>query len=351
MNNTNRNTFPDNNQSLPPFPRRGEFGPHVCEAVRFYIPIMDDLTPEQIQILREHAAICPPCASFMHFMQQTTQAVAHLPESLPSARVDQFVMATIAAQTQASPSAQRSSQGRLGLLNRQPQPPPIFARRRLNKRLVGATLAISLAAMLLLALVGTLYFAGGIWSAPQQAFSLPANLTWDGYILYHTTTQLDAQGQSYQIATWYDFATGDSHVETTMDKSLDVVAIGNSHQMLGLDMMHHVAQWGADQWNSNESMFNLNAMRQDLHTKTDVYVGTEMFHGQKVYRIRSSNGLTVLLNMQYRPVNILRGAVGPGTGAPVYNTLQLLSPSKVPHDMWNMSVPSGFKMGHLPAKP
>ncbi len=154
------------------------------------------------------------------------------------------------------------------------RPLAIPARRRTrNPRLVAATLALSLAAMLLLALVGTLYFAGGLWSAPQQAFSLPANLTWNGYVLYHTATPLNAQGQLYQVNTWYDFATGDSHVETMMDNSLDVVAIGNSRQMLGLDMMHHVAQWDANQWNSNESMFNLNVMREDLQTKTDVYLG------------------------------------------------------------------------------
>jgi hypothetical protein len=351
MNNTNRNMASDDNQVLPPFPRSGEFGLHVCQAARFYITIMDDLTPEQIQILREHAAICPPCADFMRFMQQTTQMVAHLPESLPSTRADQFVMATIAAQTQTLPAPQRPNRGRIGLLDRQTRMQPVFARRGMNRRLVGTTFAISLAAMLLLALVGTLYFAGGIWPAPQQAFSMPANLSWDGYILYHTATQLDVQGQPFQVASWYDFATGESHVETTMDNSVDVVAIGNNHQMLGLDMMHHVAQWGAEQWNSDESMFNLNAMRKDLQTKTDVYMGTEMFHGQKVYRIHCPNGLTLLLNMQYKPVNILRGAVGPGTGAPVYNTLQMLTPSQVPNDMWNMNVPSGFRMGNLPAKP
>ncbi len=80
-------------------------------------------------------------------------------------------------------------------------------------------------------------------------------------------------------------------------------------------------------------------------------LGTEQFHSQEVYRIRCSNGLTLLLNMQYKPVNVLRGAVGPGTGSPVYNTVQLLPSSKVPGDMWNMSVPTGFKMGSLPAKP
>jgi hypothetical protein len=352
MNNTNRNMIPDNQEApLPSFPKRGEYGLHVCEAVRFYITIMDDLAPEQIQILREHVAICPPCDAFLRFMQQTTHRVASLPESHPSARVDQAVMAAI--------TAQKDDQALVGTQfitpnashRRQPQLLGIPARRSRNSRLVAATLAISLAAMLLLALVGTLYFAGGFWSAPQQAFSLPANLTWNGNILYHTESELDAQGQLYQVDAWYDFATGDSHVETMMDNSLDVVAVGNSKTMLGLDMMHHVAQWGANQWNSNESVFNLNAMRQDLQTKTDVYVGTEQFHGQEVYRIRCSNGLTLLLNMQYKPVNILRGAVGPGTGAPVYNTVQLLPTSQVPGDMWNMSVPSGFKMGNLPKRP
>jgi hypothetical protein len=58
-----------------------------------------------------------------------------------------------------------------------------------------------------------------------------------------------------------------------------------------------------------------------------------------------------LLDMHYMPVNVLRGAVGPGTGRPMYETLQLLSHSQVSDSMWNMSVPPGFQMGTLPTKP
>jgi len=55
--------------------------------------------------------------------------------------------------------------------------------------------------------------------------------------------------------------------------------------------------------------------------------------------------------MQYRPVNVLRGAVGPGTGEPIYTALQLLPPSQVSASMWDMSVPKGYHMGNLPTQP
>ncbi len=81
------------------------------------------------------------------------------------------------------------------------------------------------------------------------------------------------------------------------------------------------------------------------------FLDKDMFRGQAVYRIRCSNGMVLLLNMQYEPVNVLRGAVGPGTGEPVYDSLDMMPSSHVAGEMWDMRVPAGFKMGALPGKP
>jgi len=201
----------------------------------------------------------------------------------------------------------------------------------------------------MLSLVTTLHFLGG--PAATQGFALPATLTWDSYVLYHSETRLDNKGERYRVETYHDMSTGRMHVETTMPGSLDVVAIGTDHSMLGLDTMHHVAQWGADGWNVDDSAFDLAELRNDLHTQIASYLGKDFFHGQPVYRVRSRNGLVLLLSMDYKPVNVLRGAVDPGTGEPVYDTLLLMLSSQVAKSMWEMSVPTGYRMGKLPTKP
>jgi hypothetical protein len=169
-------------------------------------------------------------------------------------------------------------------------------------------------------------------------------------VLHHTQTVKSSIGKVYKVSTYHDFATGRMNVETVMDGELDVVLVSDAHEELGMDMMHHVAQWGATQWSVDESMFNLKQLRSDLQTKRAVYDGKAAFHGQDVYRIRYSDGEVLLLDMDYMPVNVLRTVNNSGTSAPVYDTLQWLPLSKVPHDMWDMNVPSGFKMGTLPAK-
>src|SRR5438067_8713896 len=95
MNNANR--LPSPQETIPPLPKAGESGPQVCAAVRLYLAIQDDLTPDQVQLLLEHVRTCPDCANMQRLMQQTTRIFATLPASEPSNRVDQAVMTTIAA--------------------------------------------------------------------------------------------------------------------------------------------------------------------------------------------------------------------------------------------------------------
>jgi hypothetical protein len=230
-------------------------------------------------------------------------------------------------------------------------------RKHKHKRgFAGKPFAVSLtviaaAAMLFFVMGMTLHFWNGFPPSKAQVFSLPANLSWNGYVLYQSETRLDAKGIRYNVSTYDNLGTGQMHVETVMPGSLDVVAVGDKQQVLGLDMMHQVAAWGAIAWSVDETAFDLAALRSDLAADRAEYLDEDLFRGQTVYRVRCSNGLVLLLDMHYNPVNVLRGAVGPGTGEPIYDTLKLMPTATVSHTMWDMSVPAGFKMGKLPQKP
>lgn len=376
MNDTGQ--FPLPGDQMPPLPKAGEFGSLTCSTVRFYLAILDDLPPGQVQLLLDHVRNCPDCTAVHHQMRQTTHMLAGLPESAPSPRVDQAIKAAITARN--NRQAPANIIGHQDHLPTPASPYPKKTKKR-TRSIVGAPLAralgasppagtlgasspagalrvtrlasalggVALAAVLLLALLTTMHFLGG--TTTPQAFALPANLSWNGYVLYQSETRIDDKGERYQVDCYYDLDTGHMHVETIMPDSLDVVAVSAGQEVLGLDMMHHVAQWGAKAWSVDESVFNLAQLRSDMATHRAVYLDEDMFHDQPVYRIRTSNGLVLLLDMHYRPVNVLRGAVGPGTGAPIYDALVLMPASHVSSSMWNMSVPPGFRMGTLPEKP
>jgi hypothetical protein len=343
MNNTNH--FPSPGDSLPSIPASGEHGPDVCATIRLYMAVQNDLTPEQQRVVSEHIHTCVDCAEEQRILNRSTQLVAdfaRLTQSEPSSRVDQAIMAAIAAHTATgtpAPIAAKESQA---------QPPTrIPTKTRRPIWLVGQLVA---AALILLALISSVYIFGIAPHAPW-AFQLPQNLSWNGYVLYHTQTEISTNGIRYRIETYDDLSTGRMHVETTIPDQLDVVVVGEDHKMLGMDMLHHVAQWGADAWSVDDSIFNLAALRSDLQAKRAVYLDEDTFRGQPVYRIRLQNGLVLLLNMQYQPVNVLQGALGPGTGGPMYDTLKLMPSSQVSPSMWNMTIPQGFRMGTLPPKP
>ncbi|GAC1348882.1 MAG: hypothetical protein NVS4B7_09070 [Ktedonobacteraceae bacterium] len=343
--NTHSFSLPENNISLPPLPKSGDRGPDVCAIIQLYLGIQDELLPAQVAILQEHIRTCPNCALVQQELQQTNYLFANLPVSEPSARVDQAIRAAIAAGSNGkvvtSPRMQSDRESRPYYTHIQPPE----ARRR-SRSIAGATFAVALTAVLLFALFTTLHFITG---STLQAF-LPANLSWNGYILYHSETRITPKGQRYRIDTYHDLATDRIHVETVLLNALDVVVIGNNHEMLGLDMMHHIAQWGVAAWSVDESIFNLPQLRSDMAAKRAVYLGKDTFHDQDVYRIRSRSGLVLLLNMHYQPVNVLRGAIGSSTGEPIYNTLKLMPASHVSNSMWNMSIPPTFHMGILPSK-
>jgi hypothetical protein len=362
MSSTDHLPLPHNNNDMPPLPPIGATGPQVCATIRLYLAIADDLAPDEVTILNEHVRTCPECAKAQRLLQHTTDLFNGLPSSTPSSRVDQAIMAAIAARHNGHVGAQRIAPVRSSRVSAPiPAIPASIAayaaqKSRRSSRFAGKPLGIAVtvlavAAMLFLVLSTTLHFLGVFLPAQQQTFSLPNNLSWNSYVLYHSETRIDESGKPYRVTTYNNLGTGNLHVETVMDGVLDVVAIGTASKMLGLDMMRRVAQWGAEDWSSDESMFNLAALRSDLAYNRATYLDEETFRGEQVYRIRCSNGLILLLNMRYQPVNVLRGATGPGTGTPIYDTLEVMPASSVSSNMWDISVPGGFRMGTLPKRP
>jgi hypothetical protein len=362
MNHTNFNSFssPDDSMSLsslPPLPKASERGPHVCVVIQLYLGIVDELSPTQRGIIHEHLHNCLNCAAVQGQVQYTNRLFADLPVSAPSARVDQAVMAAIAARsngkTASSQHVQSDSLGNSSMARRTHFPNGggtlmvALGVATLRKRWLVAATSLALVGALLFAVLATFHVM------PNSATGtfLPANLSWSGYVLYHSETRHNSQGQRYRVDTYHNLSTDRIHIETMMLNILDVVVVGDKYAMLGLDMMHHIAQWGANDWKVDETPFNLAKLRSDISANRATYLDKDTFHGQDVYRVRCRDGLVLLLNMHYQPVNVLRGAVGPGTGEPVYDILQLMPASHISNSMWDMRIPAGFRMGTLPPQP
>ncbi|OLB64551.1 MAG: hypothetical protein AUH94_01930 [Ktedonobacter sp. 13_2_20CM_2_54_8] len=333
MNNTFNDDLPmPQNDDMPPLPGIGEVGPQVCATVQLYLGVMDDLTAEQVAIIQEHVRGCPDCARVQGVMQGATHVFGSLPDSMPSSRVDEAVMAAIAARRKGGiqgdailPGTRRGEGGvdeRKGPLGRPGEEEGTRATTRREVR-----------------------------DVPRREGRGRVRLGWGAIAAAAiAAVRIDAHGASYRVNTYYDPGSGRQHVETVMPGSMDVVAVGDGHSVLGMDMMHHVAQHNANVWSTDESMFNLAEIRSDLKANRAVFMGKDVFRGEPVYRILCSNGLVLLLDMQYKPVNVLRG-VGSGSGEPVYDAIVLMPPSHVSSQMWDMRVPPGFKMGELPGKP
>jgi len=322
-----------NSTDLPPIPKLGEYGPQVCNTVRLYLAVLDDLSPEQVNLLFKHVQICSTCTAEFQFLNSATRLVEGLSSTSPSPRIDAAIMALQFDQN--------------GVRTRQPV--KVAHRRRPSVRVISQAV-VAIAAILFFVILTATHF---IALAPggSQTFALPANLSWSNYILYHSETRTGANGMVYRVVSYHDLGSNQMHIETMASDQLDVVVVGDDHAMLGMDMLHHVAQWHADAWAVDDSLFNLAELRVELQTQSAVYLDKESFRGQDVYRIRCKDGLVMLLDMDYMPVNVLQGSASSDMARPMYDTLKLMSVSEMPTSMWNMSVPSGFQMGTLPAKP
>ncbi len=326
---------------FPPFPTPGARGPQVCVSVRFYLAIINDLPLEQTRILSEHLQTCPGCAAEFRLLHHATRLVAALPESAPSARVDAAILAALTG---------RSELPRRLQMEKQTDPRVSALRKDRSARRSGAAVLALVAALLVLVLAGM--FLRGLIFPTAPAFELPANLSWNGYVLHYTQTRLDAHGQSYQVDVYQDLGTNQMHIESSMPGQFDVIVVATPTTMLGKDMMHHVVQIGSrvEGWAVDGSLFMLTRLRQDLATHHAIYLGLGTFQGQQVYQMRASNGQVLLLNLHYLPVGVVRGVSGPGNGIPVYESYQLMTSAQVSDSMWDTSIPSGFRMGRLPCK-
>ena len=360
----NNHAMPSPYDSLPPLPAPGERGPHVCDIIRLYLAVLPDLslTPAQQAIIDDHLRICAACKEEQRLLNEVEQLLVGFSdvETAPSARVDQAVMAAIVARkgdlnrTELASALVNPSTPATALTSDRSTPAPVASRARRRERRRGRLFVLlsqlAVAAIFLLALLATIHFATGVL-APATTFALPANLTWNGYVLYHTQTKMDAQGERYQVLSYHELSSGNMHVETVMPGQMDVVVVKAGQQMLGEDMMHHVAQMDPQGWLVDDSAFDLATLKSDLQAHRAIYEGKDTFHGQPVYRVRLPGGLVLLLDMRYQPVNVLQGASGPGTGSPIYDTLRLIPAQQVPDSMWWTQVPAGFHMGTLPPGP
>lgn len=318
------------NIDLPPLSEEMH-GPQFCAAVRPYLAVLDDLPSEQVQAVYQHVDSCPACAEELRQLKQAAHVIANFADSTetaPSDRVDEAIMAALAARRKETVKE-----------------PVLATTRRRTTRNRGNPLwrigQLAAVAALLLAAFGVFY------SHTLYTFSIPASVSWSHYVLYHSERVAGAAGVQYYVECYHDMSTDSMHVETTIAGRLDVVVMSNDHMMLGMDMMHHVVQLGTNDWSVDDSLFDLAALRSDLQTNRAVYLDKVRFQGQDVYRIRARNGLILLLDMQYMPVNALSS-----TGSqPMYDALMWLQPAQVPASMWDMSMPPGFHMGTLPPKP
>lgn len=327
-----------------PFPSMGEKGPQVCTATRFYLAVINDLPSEQVGILSAHIQQCEGCAAEFRLLQEVARLVAQLPQSTPSGRVDEAILARV----------ERRGSGRLVSTPLHSendaigQALPVRKRRARMLRWSG----LLVAALLLLILVGAFLY-GLIFPANNSTtFQLPANLSWSGYVLHYIQDRTDRQGESYQVEVYQDLGTNQMHIESTMPSQFDVVVVTDASTMLGKDMMHHVAQMGSgvEPWAVDGSLFDLAHLRQDINAQRMTYLGKGRFRGQEVYQVRIHNDQVILLDMHYLPVTVLRNFTGSGTGVPLYNTYDLMASAQVSQSMWDMQVPPGFHMGELPHK-
>jgi hypothetical protein len=314
---------------LPPLPMGGDFGPSACATVQVYLAVLDDVSPEHAQLVFEHVKSCAECRAELRLLRQVAPLAAAFDECAPPARVDQAVMAAISARGQV--------------------PHHVFAHRFIRERRSPWLMLLAAAAVLVMMTMTTFPLRSWLFSAPR-AFALPANLSWSGYVLYHTETLVGMSGVRYHIRCYHDLGTGFMHVETTAANDLDIVAVGAGQELLGEDLVHHLAQWGATTWGVDDSLFDLGHLRADLQAHRALYLGQETFQGQEVYRLRMSNGLVLLLDTHHLPVNVLRNASRSGTGEPLYLTLLMLHATQVPATLWNTRVPAGFQVGMLPMR-
>lgn len=350
MNNTGNNNMRSVHEvDLPPLPPINVSGPAVCANIRLYLAVWDDLSPFQRHMVSLHMQSCPDCSRDLQLMKRSTHLVACLDTSEPSARVDEAVMVAIAARGHAQQAAKP-----LSFSARRSVSSP----RRTSRNIPRMVAMGGIAAAVLFAAFLSAYFVMGIGQPhqlagighSQQVFAIPANLSWNNYVLFYKQTVTNSQGNQYKVTSYHNMSDDSMRTETVMDDKVDVLVVKDPQKSLGLDLMNHVAQWNVHNWDVDDSMFELATLRKDLQTGRAKYLGKDHFKGQEVYRVRTAQGDILLLNMQYIPVNAFNKGQEASDSKPMFDQLQWLQPSQVPDATWDMKVPANFKVGKISAQ-
>src|SRR5260370_41116159 len=68
-------------------------GPSACATVRLYLAVLDDVPPEQAQLVFAHVKSCPECRADLRMLHWVALLATGCAEFAPPPRVDQVVMA------------------------------------------------------------------------------------------------------------------------------------------------------------------------------------------------------------------------------------------------------------------
>lgn len=359
MSNTNNMRYPQRTvynaamyRKLPPLSSKDVISKRrrVCAAVQLYLAVWDDLTPEEIRLVSNHLRMCERCAHQQVLFVGAARSITSLPATQPSSRVDHAVFDAITARSQANMRILRTVQ-----VDRRFAPPFRGRTRTLPHSLLdlhrSPVKVLTLVGLLILVIFSSAYFL--IKNGSQHvALTLPANLSWDKYVLYEEQAMTSPRGQSYTMTSYHEMSTDNENIEVVVPGKIDIVVVKDTQRSLGLDMLHNVAEWDAPSWiQSDTSMFDLDRLRKDLQTGQATYLGKDFYNRQPVYRIRIPDGKQLLLGEDYMPINVLENVNSTGTGIPMYTMLRWLEPHDVPSSTWDMTVPPNFNMGTLPPEP
>src|SRR6266849_6139208 len=80
---------------LPPLPLGSVYGPSACATVRLYLAVLNDVSPEQAQLVFAHVKICAECRAELRLLSRVTPLATGPDEFAPPPRVDEVVMAAI----------------------------------------------------------------------------------------------------------------------------------------------------------------------------------------------------------------------------------------------------------------
>ena len=339
-------------QHLPPLPPADARGQEACAIIQLYLGIWDELSAEQRESVMLHVRSCSDCMQEYQLLTRTTRLIEQLPASEPSLQADRAIRAALAQQVQRSSRANgRLRRSRSSAAHTVPWISGHGFRQATHATRTRIMIPAA-AALVAVAVIFVALFSGSyVWPwQTQQSFALPANLSWSSYVLLQKQTMMSSSGP-YEVTTYHDMQNQQVNVETRMDGQLDVVVVKDAQKSLGLDMMHHVAQWNVSDWDDSGTAFNLTTLRNQLANGQAKYLGKGQFRGQPVYQIKIASGDTLLLDMHYMPVNMLEATSAGGQPVPMYDTVEWLYPDQVSSSMWDMNVPSGFQMGKLPSRP